>query len=152
MVFQSAHRKFSPHCLWYSLSVCVLSCVLHFAIPWTVARCAPLSMEFSRQEYWSRLPFPTLGDLPDPGIKPRSSALAGRILYHDATWEPLLWLLWCDEKKDMHCSRHHFSSSLLIAKAHIKPWLSCAWKIEWNCLAWSHLGHKWVANGILNLS
>ena len=37
---------------------------------------APLSMEFSRQEYWSELPFPTPGDLPDPGIKPRYPALA----------------------------------------------------------------------------
>ena len=40
------------------------------AIPWTVAHQAPLTMEFSRQEYWSRLPFPSPGDLPDPGIKP----------------------------------------------------------------------------------
>ena len=43
--------------------------------PWTVARQAPLSMEFSRQEYWSGLPFPSPGDLPDPGIEPRSPAL-----------------------------------------------------------------------------
>ena len=43
--------------------------------PWTVAHQAPLSMEFSRQEYWSGLPFPSPGDLPDPGIKPASSAL-----------------------------------------------------------------------------
>ena len=42
---------------------------------WTVARQAPLSMGFSRQEYWSGLPFPSSGDLPDPGIKPRSPAL-----------------------------------------------------------------------------
>ena len=47
--------------------VCVQSCLT--ATPWTVARQAPLSMEFSRQEYWSRLPFPTSGDLPDPGIE-----------------------------------------------------------------------------------
>ena len=40
-----------------------------FATPWTVAHLAPLSIEFSRQEYWNRLPFPTLGGLPDPGIK-----------------------------------------------------------------------------------
>ena len=46
-----------------------------FAIPWTVAHQAPPSMEFSRQEYWSGLPFPSPGDLPDPGIKPRSPAL-----------------------------------------------------------------------------
>ena len=40
------------------------------AIPWTIAHLAPLSMGFSRQEYWSELPFPSPGDLPDPGIKP----------------------------------------------------------------------------------
>ena len=45
------------------------------ATPWTVARQAPLSMEFSRQEYCSGLPFPSPGDLPYPGIKPRSPAL-----------------------------------------------------------------------------
>ena len=43
--------------------------------PWTVACQAPLSMGFSRQEYWSGLPFPSPGDLPDPGIKSRSPAL-----------------------------------------------------------------------------
>ena len=42
---------------------------------WTIARQAPLSMGFSRQEYWSELPFPFPGDLPDPGIEPRSPAL-----------------------------------------------------------------------------
>ena len=52
-----------------------LSHVRLFAIPWTVACQAPLSMEFSRQEYWSGLLFPSPGDLPDPGIKPRSPAL-----------------------------------------------------------------------------
>ena len=46
-----------------------------FATPWTAARQAPLSMGFSRQEDWSELPFPSPGDLPDPGIKPWSPAL-----------------------------------------------------------------------------
>ena len=46
-----------------------------FVTPWTVAHQVPPSMEFSRQEYWSRLPFPSPGDLPNPGIKPRSPAL-----------------------------------------------------------------------------
>ena len=46
-----------------------------FVTPWTVAYQAPLSMEFSRQERWSGLPFPSPGDLPDPGIEPRSPAL-----------------------------------------------------------------------------
>ena len=46
-----------------------------FATPWTVAYQAPSSMEFSRQEYWSGLPFPSPGNLPDPGIEPGSPAL-----------------------------------------------------------------------------
>ena len=46
-----------------------------FAIPWTVAHQAPLSMGFPMKEYWSELPFLSLGGLPDPGIKPASSAL-----------------------------------------------------------------------------
>ena len=57
----------------------IYSCVLnHFigvqllVIPWTIARQAPLSMGFSRQEYWSGLPFPSPGDLPNPGIEPPS--------------------------------------------------------------------------------
>ena len=55
----------------------LLSRVRLFATPCTVARQAHPSMEFSRQEYWSGLPFPSPGDLPDPGIKPLSPALAG---------------------------------------------------------------------------
>ena len=57
-----------------------LSCVRLFATPWTVALAyqAPPSMEFSRQEYWSGLPFPSPGDLPNPGIKLRSPALGGK--------------------------------------------------------------------------
>ena len=71
---------------WESLSelihhMCVLSHVRLFATPWTVACQAPLSMGFSRQEYWSGLPFSPPGDLPNPGIKPTpcvSPALVGR--------------------------------------------------------------------------
>ena len=48
---------------------------LTFCGPWTVAHDTPLLMEFSRQEYWSGLPFPSPGDLPDPGIKPASPAI-----------------------------------------------------------------------------
>ena len=53
----------------------LLSRVRLFATPWTVAHQAPLSIGFSRQEHWSVLPFPSPGDLPDPGIEPRSPAL-----------------------------------------------------------------------------
>ena len=52
-----------------------LSRVQLFATPWIVAYQAPLSMEFSRQEYWSGLPFCSPGGLPDPGIEPRSPPL-----------------------------------------------------------------------------
>ena len=57
------------------VNVKLLSCVWLFATPWTVAYQASLSMGFSRWEYQSGLPFPSPGDLPDPGIKPRSPAL-----------------------------------------------------------------------------
>ena len=50
-----------------------------FATPWTAAHQAPLSMGFSRREYWSKLPFPSPGDLPDPGIEPGSPELAGEL-------------------------------------------------------------------------
>ena len=53
----------------------MLICVGLFATPWTVACQAPLSMGFPRQEYWSGLPSPLPGDLPDPGIKPMFPAL-----------------------------------------------------------------------------
>ena len=53
----------------------MLSHVHLFETLWTVARQAPLSMVFSRQEYWNGLPFPPLGDLPNPGFKPGSPAL-----------------------------------------------------------------------------
>ena len=59
-------------CVCVCVCACVraqlLSCIQLSATPWTVAHQAPLSMEFSRQEYWSGLPFPTPGDLPDPGL------------------------------------------------------------------------------------
>ena len=60
-----------------------------FATPWTVALQAPLSMQFSRQEYWSGLPSPPPGDLPNSGIESVSCVfhLGRRILYHWATWE-----------------------------------------------------------------
>ena len=54
------------------------SCARLFATPWTVASQAPLYMEFSKQKYWSALPFPPPGHLPNLGIKPMSPALAGR--------------------------------------------------------------------------
>ena len=65
---------------------------LFFETLWTVARQAPLSMGFSRQEYWSGVPCPPPGDLPDLGIEPlslMSAALAGRFFTTSPTWEVL---------------------------------------------------------------
>ena len=64
-----------------------LSRVRLFATPWTVAYQTPPPMGFSRQECWSGLPFPSPGDLPDPGIKPRSPALRADTLPSGATRE-----------------------------------------------------------------
>ena len=73
------YSRFSLVLYFIESSVNLLVVIL-FAIPWTVAHQAPLSMEFSRQEYWSRLPFPSSVDLPDPGIKPNSLALQANSL------------------------------------------------------------------------
>ena len=59
-----------------------------FVTSWTVACQAPLSMGFSRQEYWSGWSFPSPGDLPDPGIEPKSPALAGRFMTTEPPVKP----------------------------------------------------------------
>ena len=59
--------------------------------PHGLARQAPLSMGFCRQEYWSELPFPSPGDLPDPGTEPVSPALAGGFFTTGAIWEAPCW-------------------------------------------------------------
>ena len=81
-----------------------------FTTPWTVAYQAPPSMGFSRQECWSGLPFPSPGDLPDPGIEPRSPALRVDALpseppgrstqlsdFHFTFSEPVVNILACQE-------------------------------------------------------
>ena len=68
--------------------MCVFSVVSDSAIPWTIACQAPLSVEFSRQEYWSGLPFPSPGDLLYPGIKPRSPTLQAGALTSEPPGKP----------------------------------------------------------------
>ena len=63
-----------------------LSPVRLFATPWTIVPQAPPSMEFFRQEYWSGLPFPPPGDLPDPGIEPGSPVLQADALSSEPPW------------------------------------------------------------------
>ena len=91
--YLDTHSVIHTHTYVYTYTyvyVCaqLLSSVRLFATSWTIVHQAPLSMEFSRQEYWSGLPFPSLGDIPHPGIEPmcpESLALAGGFF----TTEPL---------------------------------------------------------------
>ena len=79
---------FERHLQGIPFIVYMLSCFSHirfFVTPWTVAHQAPLSMGFSRQDYWNGLPCPPPGDLPNPGIIPASlmfSCIDRRVLYH----------------------------------------------------------------------
>ena len=71
-------KAFGSNCTVYiHVFVCMCSVMTN---PWTMTCQAPLSMGFSKQGYWNRLPFPAPGDLSDPGIKPASPALAGRFV------------------------------------------------------------------------
>ena len=77
---------------WHACVPSHISCIRLCVTLWTVACQAPLSMEFSRQEYWSGLPFLSPEDLPDPGIEPvsvKSPALAGGFFTTGTTWEAL---------------------------------------------------------------
>ena len=80
--------------LTVSSVVVAKSWVQLFAIPWTVAHQAPLSMGFPRQEYWSGLPFPFPGDLPNPTIQPKSPALAGGFFTTEPPGKPLSSVKW----------------------------------------------------------
>ena len=83
---------FKYHDLFIFINVCEvksLSCVQLFVTPWTVAYQAPPSMGFSWQEYWSGLPFPSPGDLPNPGIEPGSSAFQADTLTSEPPGKPL---------------------------------------------------------------
>ena len=66
----------------------VLSCVWLSVTPWAVAHQAPLSMGFSRQEYWTGLPFPPPGDLPNSGMEPLSPALEGKFFPTEPSEKP----------------------------------------------------------------
>ena len=107
---------------------CMLSSVWLFAAPWTIDLQVPLSMEFSRQEYWSGLPFPSLGDLPHPGVECRSPKLADVFFTTGTTWcvrcECAQWLQFCLSLWDhKDCSPQGFSAPMVL-QARILEWVA----------------------------
>ena len=85
-----------------------------FYIPWTVNHQAPLSMRFPRQ-FWSGLPFPSPGDLPDPGIKPWSPALAGRFFTTEPPGKPQIFQ--CTLLKE-YCRCFNFTGISFVINTH----------------------------------
>ena len=104
--------------------MCVLSCFIHvqlFVTPWTVARQAPVSMGFSRQEYWSGLPCPPPGNLLNPGIKP---TLIGGFFTASSIWENnLLRYLYNQQRKEYHCIRYQNQGKNLVFSPPSDPCL-----------------------------
>ena len=92
------------------------SCVWLFVIPCTVARQAPLTMEFLRQEYWSGLPFPTPGDLPDLGIKP-ACPVSPALQANSLPTEP--------------SRKNYFMVCLILEKEMATHFSILAWRIPW---------------------
>ena len=114
------------HMLLFSPSVISDS----FATPWTVACQAFLPMVFPRQAYWSGLAFPSSGDLPDPGIKPASPALAGRFVTTEPRGKPIHawymcvhthWLLFC-----LLGSLCYITLSCIDLRGFGQIWVNCA--------------------------
>ena len=118
--------------------LCMLSSFSHiqlFATLWTMARQAPLSVRFFRQEYWQGLPCPPPRDLPDPGIEPatlRSPALAGWFFTTSATWEA----------QDLFILTMHHSIRILVLWPGIKPMPPGVETWDLDCQ-----GNHWTAMG-----
>ena len=96
------------------LKVKSLSRVQLFATPWTVAYQAPPSMGFSRQECWSGLPFPSPGDLSNPGIEPRSPALRADALPSEPPGKPTINVNCCNGYFSEHVHGTHIQKTELV--------------------------------------
>ena len=113
-----------------------LSHVRLFVTPWTVAYQAPPSMGFSRQDYWSGLPFPSSGDLPDPGIEPGSPAFQADALTSEPPGKPK-WHCEPSEKVTWRKGEH-----VDICKSYI--WLEIDAQNIWKLIAaTNYLTKKW---------
>ena len=105
-----------PTCIWAQS----LSRVPLFVTSWTVAHQGPLFMKLSRQDYWSGLPLPTLGDLPHPWIKPMSPALAGGFLTISTPGKPKT-IIWPSNPTTGHIPWENHGS-----KRHMYPDVHCS--------------------------
>ena len=126
---------FRSDCLFPCASVQLLNHVPLSGTPWTVAHQAPLSKEFSRQNCWSRLPFPTLGDLPNPGIKPlslASPALAGGFFTTAPLGKSFVFLL-----LGFKSSFYVLDNLSGVSFANIFPSLWLDFSFSWLCLSQS---------------
>ena len=121
----------------------LVSRVWLFATPWTVSRQVPPSMEFSRQEYWNRLSFPSPGDLPNPGIKPQSPALQPDSLPSEPLGKPHI----VGKANPQFCNR--VKAELIMNSSskhhHLKLLLLYVWSMLPSCL-WYHLSMLCVHN------
>ena len=100
-----------------------------FATPWTTTHQAPLSMIFSRQEYWSGLPFPSPRDLPNPGMEPaslKSLALTGRFFTTSATWKA--WV--------------RIQASFILKRERVW-WVFCPPDPRWNVIIFCSYSYPW---------
>ena len=96
-----------------------LSRVRLFATPWTVAYQAPPSMGFSRQEYWSGLPFPSPGDLPGPGIEPRSPAFQADTLTSEPPGKPWYCQIFFYSRETLFCAYSSEMRELLKSQEYV---------------------------------
>ena len=136
-LFRKYHTNSSASCFshltsWKKERKWSHSVVRLFATPWTVAYQAPKSVEFSRQEYWSGLPFPSPGDFLKPGIEPRSPALQADALLSEPLGKPnenpsnlFFLILW----------QNSFPGGSVVKEPACQSrrctWNSCIWKIPW---------------------
>ena len=129
----------------------LLSLVWLFSTPWTVAHQAPLSMEFSKQEYCSGLPFPSPGDLPDPGIKPRSPALQADFFFFFTVWAtkeaPIITLetlkYWCPRFTLDELNQNHWKWFPALFYFKLLGYFSCTTGVENNWPVVMATQYKW---------
>ena len=88
---------------------------------WTVAHQVPPSMGFSRQEYWSGSPFPSPGDLPDPGIKPKSPALQADALTSEPPGKPDIKKGWQEYTEELYKKDLMTQITTMVITTHLEP-------------------------------